>query len=92
MTAREGPLREEVEGARVLVQMPCRTCQTPTFSSAGASKCFPELSYAMFDSTDAITPNDDAGSYLRYAFTIAAFFVFFGFSAMAAALNFTGGF
>lgn len=70
VTAREGP-RAEAEGARVLVQSPWRTCHTPTFSSAGARRCLPELSKAMFESTDAITPKAAAGSYRRYAFTIA---------------------
>lgn len=40
VTAREGPPREE-EGVRVLEQTPCRTCQIPTFSNAGASTCLP---------------------------------------------------
>lgn len=69
VTAREGP-RAEAEGARVLMQRPWRTCHTETFSRAGARRCLPELSNAMFDSTDAITPKAAAGSYLRYAFTI----------------------
>lgn len=43
VTAREGP-REAGEGVSVLVQMPCLTCQTPTFSRAGARRCLPELS------------------------------------------------
>lgn len=43
VTAKEEP-REDGEGVRVLVQTPWRTCQTPTFSSAGARRCFPELS------------------------------------------------
>lgn len=64
VTARDGPLREE-EGVRVLVQIPCRTCQIPTFSSAGANTCFPVESYAMFESKDVITPNEEACSYLR---------------------------
>lgn len=64
LTAREGP-RDEEEGVRVLVQRPCRTCQTPIFSSAGERRCLPELSYEMLESTDAITPNDAAGSYRR---------------------------
>lgn len=64
VTAREGP-REAGEGVRVLVQIPCRTCHTPIFSSAGERRCLPELSYAMLESTDAMTPNDAAGSYRR---------------------------
>lgn len=45
VTARDGPFEEdEGEGAKDLVQMPCRVCQTPTFSSAAARRCFPELS------------------------------------------------
>lgn len=64
LTAREGP-RDEEEGVRVLVQRPWRTCQTPTFSSAGERRCLPELSYVMLETTDAITPNDAAGSYRR---------------------------
>lgn len=64
VTAGEGP-RDGGEGIRVLVQRPCRTCQTPIFSRAGARRCLPELSYEMFESTDAITPNDAAGSYRR---------------------------
>lgn len=64
VTATEGP-REAGEGARVLVQRPWRTCQTPTFSSAGARRCLPELSYVMLDSTETITPKAAAGSYLR---------------------------
>ncbi len=71
VTAREGP-REAGEGARVLVQRPCRNCHTPTFSSAGASRCFPELSYTMLASPDTMTPKAAAGSYRKYAFTIAA--------------------
>jgi hypothetical protein len=63
---------EAGEGARVLVQSPCRTCHTPTFSSAGASRCFPELSYAILASRDTMTPKAAAGSYRRYDFTIAA--------------------
>lgn len=64
MTARDGP-REAGEGARVLVQMPWRTCQTPTFSSAGARRCLPELSYVMLDSTETMTPKAADGSYRR---------------------------
>lgn len=64
MTAREGP-RDAVEGVRVLVQRPCRTFQTPIFSSAGERRCLPELSYDMLESTEAITPNDAAGSNRR---------------------------
>lgn len=64
VTAREGP-GDAVEGVRVFEQRPCRTCQTPIFSSAGESRCLPELSYAMLESTEAITPNDAAGSYRR---------------------------
>lgn len=40
VTASDFPTREE-EGTRVLVQIPWRTCQIPTFSRAGASTCFP---------------------------------------------------
>jgi hypothetical protein len=64
VTAREGP-RHGTEGVRVLVQMPCRTCQTAIFSRAGERRCLPELSYAMLESTEAMTPNDAAGSYRR---------------------------
>ena len=64
VTARDGP-REAGEGVRVFVQMPCLTCQTPIFSRAGARRCLPELSYVILDSTEAMTPNDAAGSYRR---------------------------
>lgn len=70
VTATEGPGKEGV-GVRVLAQTPWRTCHTPTVSSAGARRCFPELSYVMFESTETITPSAAAGSYLRYDFTIA---------------------
>lgn len=59
-----------VEGVRVLVQTPCRTCHTPTFSRAGARRCFPELSYVMFESPEAMTPKAAACSYRRYDFTM----------------------
>lgn len=45
VTARAGPREvEEGAGAKVLLQIPWRTCHTPTFSKAAANKCLPELS------------------------------------------------
>ncbi|KAG6395142.1 hypothetical protein SASPL_145781 [Salvia splendens] len=68
VTASLGPREvEEGVGARALVQIPWRTCHTPSFSSAAAKRCLPELSYVMLQSTETMTPNTAADSYLRYA-------------------------
>lgn len=70
VTDRECP-RDAAAGISVLVQTPCRTCHTPTFSKAGARRCFPELLYVMLESTETMTPKATACSYRRYDFTMA---------------------